>query len=87
MSPDRSNIIFDPYSDNVLESGTENGRFIKSTLRIFLSYSLLTKPKTIGERDGKRILFLGRGLNNTGYELFVMNADGSALTQLTDKNN
>lgn len=89
LSPDGAYIIFDAHSDDVMDSGDGKWEIYKMSTSD-LSVVRLTHNNTDDwgarwSRDGTRIVFLGAGLNNTGYELFAMNADGSGLTQLTDK--
>ena len=89
LSPDGSSIIFDAHSEDVLDSGDGKWEIYKMNTSDFsvvrLTHNHVDDWGARWSRDGKRILFLGAGLNNTGYELFVINTDGSGLTQLTDK--
>ena len=89
LSPDGAYIIFDAHSDDVLDSGDGKWEIYKMNTKDLSVIRLTNNNKddwgARWSRDGKKILFLGAGLNNTGYELFVMNADGSEILQLTDK--
>lgn len=89
VSGDGAYILFDAHSEDVLDSGDGKWEIYKISTDDF-SVTRLTNNKNDdwGARwspDGKRIAFMGGGLNNTGYELFVMNADGSGQIQLTHK--
>lgn len=89
LSPDGAYIVFDAHSDDVLDSGDGKWEIYKMSTADLSIVRLTDNDKDDWgprwSRDGTRILFLGAGLNNTGYELFVMNADGSGLIQLTSK--
>lgn len=89
LSPDGSSITFDAHSEDVLESGDGQWEIYKmNTSDLSITRLTHNNEDDWGARwspDGARILFLGAGLNNTGYELFVMKADGSGVRQLTDK--
>ena len=89
LSPDGAYIIFDAHSDDVLESGDGKWEIYKMNVADHSISRLTNNDKddwgARWSRDGTKIVFLGAGLNNTGYELFVMNADGSGILQLTDK--
>ncbi|MGE0589218.1 MAG: TolB family protein [Cyclobacteriaceae bacterium] len=89
ISPDGTKVIFDAHEYDSLDSG--DGKW-----EIFVfdrgnsSVTRLTDNETDDwgarwSRDGIRIVYLGLGLNNSGYELFVMSADGSKKEQLTDR--
>jgi TolB protein len=89
LSPNGAYIIFDAHSGDVLDSGDGKWEIYKMSTTDLSVVRLTNNNKDDwGARwspDGTRILFLGAGLHNTGYELFVMNADGSGILQLTDK--
>ena len=89
ISPDGTHIVFDAHSEDVLDSGDGKWEIYKMKIsdRSIVRLTNNTKDDW-GARwspDGTKIAFLGAGLNNTGYELFVMNADGSGIVQLTSK--
>ena len=89
LSPDGTYIIFDAHSDDALESGDGKWEIYKMNVADHSVSRLTNNDKddwgARWSRDGTKIVFLGAGLNNTGYELFVMNADGSRVLQLTSK--
>jgi TolB protein len=89
LSPDGTHIVFDAHSDDVLDSGDGKWEIFKmSTVDLSIVRLTFNDKDDWGARwspDGTKLLFLGSGLNNTGYQLFVMNADGSGLLQLTSK--
>jgi len=89
LSPDGAYLIFDAHSEDVLDSGDGKWEIYKMNVADLSIVRLTNNDKDDwGARwspDGSKILFLGSGFNNTGYELFVMNADGSGLTELTSK--
>lgn len=87
VSPDGKTMVFDAHEYDSLESG--DGRWEIFTYSIDdRSVQRLTKNSRDdwGARwspDGKKILFLGNGLNNAGYELHVMDATGENRRQVT----
>jgi Tol biopolymer transport system component len=89
LSPDGAYIVFDAHSDDILDSGDGKWEIYKlniadhSIIRLTNNASDDWGPRW--SPDGTKISFLGAGLNNTGYELFVMNADGTGKKQLTSK--
>ncbi|HMG91205.1 MAG TPA: hypothetical protein VK589_14165 [Chryseolinea sp.] len=89
LSPDGSYIVFDAHSDDVLDSGDGKWEIYKmSTVDHSIVRLTFNDKDDWGARwspDGTKLAFLGSGFNNTGYELFVMNADGSGRTQLTSR--
>jgi Tol biopolymer transport system component len=89
FSPDGNYIIFDAHSDDVLDSGDGKWEIYKMNVTDLSVVRLTRNDKDDwGARwspDGSKIAFMGGGLNNTGYELFVMNEDGSGVLQLTHK--
>jgi TolB protein len=88
-SPDGKKILFDAHAEGITSSG--DGKWELWTMNWDgTGVTRLTndsKDDWGGDwsRDGRRIVYCGGGLNNTGYEIFTMNADGSARRQLTDR--
>ena len=89
MSPDGAYIIFDAHSDDILDSGDGKWEIYKMSIcGPFNRSPYLNDKDDWGARwspDGTKLRFLGSGFNNTGYELFIMNADGSGIKQLTSR--
>ena len=89
MSPNGSQIVFDAHSEDVLDSGDGKWELYVLNISDNSIVRLTNNDKDDwGARwspDGLKLLFLGSGFNNTGYELFVMDPDGSNLVQLTSR--
>ena len=89
LSPDGAYIVFDAHSDDTLDSGDGKWEIYKMNIAnrsiVRLTYNTRDDWGARWSPDGTKIIFLGSGLNNTGYELYVMNADGSGKKQLTAK--
>ena len=89
ISPDGGDIAFDAHSDDVLDSGDGKWEIYTMNIDTKVVTRLTNNDKDDwGPRwspDGTRISFLGDGLNNTGYELFLMERNGINQMQLTNK--
>lgn len=87
VSPDGRLVLFDAHS----EARTESGDGLWELWTLDMETRELTRLTTNAvddwgaswSRDGSRIVYAGGGRDNRGYEIFVMNADGSKPKQLT----
>ena len=89
LSTDGGKILFDAHADGADSSG--DGKWELWTVRS--DGSDVTRLTHDGRddwggfwsSDGQRIVYCGGGLDNTGYEIFIRDADGSGPIQLTHR--